>query len=128
MSIELFLLPGAKQPESPEMQRLVNRLRLLGRELYKATEPLDANTPLGSICTQAKDGVDIDGGTIDGATIGASDPPEIKATKFGLDVAVADQQAHIANPAGGGTQDTEARAAINAILVILETFGFTATA
>lgn len=35
--------------------------------------------------------------------------------------------AHIVDPSGGGTVDAEARTAINAILVVLETFGFTAT-
>lgn len=37
------------------------------------------------------------------------------------------RQAHIADPSGGGTQDAEARTAINAILVVLENFGFVAT-
>lgn len=35
-------------------------------------------------------------------------------------------QAHIADPTGG-TPDAEARTAIDAILVVLETFGFTLT-
>lgn len=35
--------------------------------------------------------------------------------------------AHIADPAGGGTQDAEARTAINAILVVLENLGLVAT-
>lgn len=33
------------------------------------------------------------------------------------------QQAHIANPSGGGTADAESRTAINAILVVLENLG-----
>lgn len=37
------------------------------------------------------------------------------------------QAAHIADPSGGGTVDAEARTAINAILVVLENKGFTAT-
>lgn len=37
------------------------------------------------------------------------------------------RQAHIADPSGGGTQDTEARTAINSILAALESFGFLAT-
>jgi hypothetical protein len=37
------------------------------------------------------------------------------------------QAAHIADPAGGGTQDAEARTAINAILVALENKGITAS-
>lgn len=37
------------------------------------------------------------------------------------------RQAHIADPSGGGTQDAEARTAINAILAALENFGFLAT-
>ena len=37
------------------------------------------------------------------------------------------QAAHIANPTGGSTTDSEARTAINAILVVLENKGFTAT-
>lgn len=36
-------------------------------------------------------------------------------------------QAHIADPAGGGTQDTQARTAINSILNALEVFGLLAT-
>lgn len=35
--------------------------------------------------------------------------------------------AHVADPAGGGTVDAEARSAINSILATLETFGFHAT-
>jgi len=37
------------------------------------------------------------------------------------------RQAHIADPSGGGTQDAEARTAINAILAALENFGLIAT-
>lgn len=37
------------------------------------------------------------------------------------------QASHIANPTGGATQDAEARTAINAILVVLENLGLTAT-
>lgn len=33
--------------------------------------------------------------------------------------------AHIADPTGGATEDAEARAAIDAILVVLERFGMT---
>jgi hypothetical protein len=39
----------------------------------------------------------------------------------------ASQQSHIANPTGGATIDSESRTAINSILTLLETFGFTAT-
>lgn len=47
---------------------------------------------------------------------------------FGMNnVGIQTQQSHIADPSGGGTIDAEARTAIDAILVILETFGFTAT-
>ncbi len=45
-------------------------------------------------------------------------------SKFGLVVKPSSQQAHVADPAGGGTQDTQARTAINSILTTLETFGF----
>lgn len=37
------------------------------------------------------------------------------------------RQAHIADPSGGSTVDTEARTAINSILAALESFGFLAT-
>ena len=37
------------------------------------------------------------------------------------------QLSHVADPSGGGTQDAEARSAINSILTTLETFGFHAT-
>lgn len=39
----------------------------------------------------------------------------------------ATRQAHISDPAGGGTQDAEARTAINSIIDTLEAFGFNAT-
>jgi|GEM_PF-6500417 len=45
-----------------------------------------------------------------------------------LGAAPSPQLAHIADPSGGSTVDTEARAAINSILSALETFGFLATA
>lgn len=44
-----------------------------------------------------------------------------------LDTTPAAQQAHIADPSGGSTIDTEARTAINSILAVIETFGFVAT-
>jgi hypothetical protein len=50
---------------------------------------------------------------------------EIQAgTKFGLVVTPIVQRAHIADPSGGATQDSEARSAINSILATLEAFGF----
>lgn len=36
------------------------------------------------------------------------------------------QPAKIADPSGGGTQDTEARAALAAVIDVLEQYGFTA--
>lgn len=44
-----------------------------------------------------------------------------------LGAAAIARQAHIVDPSGGGTVDAEARTAINAILVALESFGFLAT-
>lgn len=44
-----------------------------------------------------------------------------------LGAAAIARQAHIADPSGGGTQDAEARTAINAILSVLEGFGYVAT-
>ena len=44
---------------------------------------------------------------------------------YGVNAVV--QAAHIADPAGGATQDAEARTAINAILVALENIGITAS-
>jgi hypothetical protein len=50
------------------------------------------------------------------------------APKIGfLGTAAAAQQAHVADPSGGGTVDAEARTAINSILSTLEAFGFHAT-
>lgn len=46
-------------------------------------------------------------------------------TSFGLGVTPATQQANIAQPTGGSTVDAEARGAINSILSVLDTFGFT---
>lgn len=46
-------------------------------------------------------------------------------TSFGLGVAPAVRQSSIAAPSGGATVDTESRSAINSILSVLDTFGFT---
>lgn len=46
---------------------------------------------------------------------------------LGGGVTPATRQTHIADPSGGGTQDAEARTAINSILNLLEAFGFMAT-
>lgn len=76
------------------------------------------------------------GGVLEGADgqeevkIQTNDTTVIEANATGvglLGATPAAQQAHIADPAGGATQDAEARAAINDILVVLETFGLTAT-
>ena len=37
------------------------------------------------------------------------------------------QQSHISDPSGGGTVDSECRTAVNSILSVLESYGFTAT-
>lgn len=51
------------------------------------------------------------------------------AVQIGLyGVTPVSRAAHIADPSGGGTQDAEARTAINAILVALENIGITAAA
>lgn len=44
-----------------------------------------------------------------------------------LGAAPVPQAAHIADPSGGGTVDSEARTAINAVLTVLENLGFVAT-
>jgi hypothetical protein len=44
-----------------------------------------------------------------------------------LGATAAVRQAHIADPTGGVVEDAEARNAIDAILVVLETFGLVAT-
>jgi len=49
-----------------------------------------------------------------------------KIGMFGVNPVV--QAAHIADPAGGGVVDAEARAAINSILVAIENIGITANA
>lgn len=41
-------------------------------------------------------------------------------------IMAAGQSAHVADPSGGGTQDAEARSAINSILALLERFGMLA--
>lgn len=55
--------------------------------------------------------------------------PNLSVTStFGVfGVSPVGQQSHVADPAGGGTVDSEARSAINSILTTLETFGFHAT-
>jgi hypothetical protein len=60
--------------------------------------------------------------TSTGASFGSS-----ATQKVGLHGAKAVQAAHIANPSGGTTVDTQARTAINAILVVLENKGLTAS-
>lgn len=53
---------------------------------------------------------------------------DVSATGVGfLGATPVAQQAHIADPAGGGTVDAEARTAINSILSALETYGLLAT-
>lgn len=53
---------------------------------------------------------------------------KVKATTFSVGTAAAvTTQTHIADPSGGGTTDTQARAAIVSILDVLEAFGLTAT-
>jgi len=75
----------------------------------------------GRLVLKAKDS----GGEREGLRIEGSGA----ATEIGFfGVAAATQQAHIADPAGGATQDAEARTAINAILAALETYGLLAAA
>lgn len=61
--------------------------------------------------------------------IGNVMPNDGSFVDFGMaSVGAQSQQAHIADPTGVTTdEDVEARAAIDSILVVLETFGFTAT-
>jgi len=61
--------------------------------------------------------------TITGTSFGTS--ASEKLSFFGVTPVA--QQAHITDPVGGATVDSEARAAIDAINVLLETFGFMAT-
>ena len=53
--------------------------------------------------------------------------PQLRVEKFGVALAPVNRQAHIDDPSGGGTVDTESRSAINDILDTLEAFGFNAT-
>jgi hypothetical protein len=48
----------------------------------------------------------------------------LNAKRFGLNITPAAIQSAITAPTGGGTQDAEARTAINSIITALETFGF----
>ena len=59
---------------------------------------------------------------------GAGKLPDLKQFPLQYGVNAVAQAAHIADPSGGATQDTEARTAINAILVALENIGITAPA
>ena len=70
---------------------------------------------------QIADGVDIQLGTNTGTLIGLDSGNKIGffgKTPIG-------QQANISNPVGGGTQDTQARAAIDSLLSLVENFGWT---
>lgn len=53
--------------------------------------------------------------------------PRLSAENFGLGLEPIARRSHVADPSGGGTIDSEARAAISAILDTLEAFGFHAT-
>lgn len=64
---------------------------------------------------------------IGGTAVTASAAEVNKLTGTGAIVASGAAAAHIADPTGGATTDAEARTAINAILVVLETFNQTAT-
>jgi len=97
-----------------ELQRALDALALQQHRLYKLFKQLEAEDELNTMAIQNAGDVRIGGG-------------EIACSKLGLSVDPVAQQAHIADPAGGGTQDTQARLAIVAILAVLETFGFTAT-
>lgn len=70
------------------------------------------------------DGLNIGTGPVNGTIIGRAGGID-KLAFFGATPVV--QQAHISDPAGGGTVDSEARTAINSILALVETLGFTAT-
>lgn len=70
----------------------------------------------------------VDGGTINVGTTTGVQIGTAAAQKLGFFGATpVVQESHIADPSGGGTQDAEARTAINAILAALETLGFLAT-
>jgi len=71
---------------------------------------------------QLADGSDVLVGNSAGTQIGTNSTDKIAF----LGATPASQQSHIADPTGGATQDTEARAAIASALAVLETFGFTA--
>ncbi len=86
------------------------RLNKDGRLLIGAT------AAIGSELLQVDGEIAITGAfNHDGGTFGA------------LGAAPAAQRAHVVDPTGGATVDAEARTAINAILVTLETFGYHAT-
>lgn len=88
---------------------------LVSAAALSASNSVDGNTLESTITTTVGTNL-IVGGDIDhnGAGLGL----------FG--VAPAAQSAHIADPSGGATIDAEARTAIDAILVVLESYGLTA--
>lgn len=59
-------------------------------------------------------------------TWGTIPAKSVKTTKLGVNKTPVVQQAHIADPSSGGTVDSQARTAINAILDVLEAYGLTA--
>jgi len=79
---------------------------------------------------QILDGRKIQCGRTNGLIIASEGYGDASATDAGQKLAFFNetpivQQAHIADPSGGTTTDTQARTVINSILTILESFGFT---
>lgn len=74
-------------------------------------------------------GLDVGGGATVRGDVTIAGDLEHTGTNVGFYSATpVDQAAHIADPTGGLTNDAEARTAIDAILVVLEELGLTASA
>lgn len=105
-------------------------LRLMAEDATVASQDLGAIKAVWDVATHASRAASVELQAAD--STGLRTGVTVKATGSAVQVGFlgatpAARQAHIADPSGGGTVDTQARSAINSILAALETFGLVAT-
>lgn len=109
---------------NPELKREIDKLRAENKQMREDLNAvMQYTTTIGGSLEFKKLVQRYAGGlsAFDDLTVGT-----LKVTtQFGLGASTASPQASISDPSGGMTVDAEARAAINSILNVLDTFGFT---